>query len=152
MNLKCTLEESLGFCFLCSNVEPYAVAVQVTNSPHPCCRWRWFPPRGDRRSSALPNIIAWHYHKDRQLLRGAASMCQASMTLHRWASEGYPRGSLTPSPFPAILLSPNHLWDHSFRWEGKSRLQTELDNAVSQPKGTDSLEWYPHHAVQHTKP
>lgn len=46
---------SVGFCFLCRNVELYILR-RVTNSPHPCCRWYWFLLRRDCGSSAPPDI------------------------------------------------------------------------------------------------
>lgn len=133
---------SVGFCFLCSSVELYAVAGQVTNSPYPwCCRWRWFPPRRDCRSSSPPDISCV------ALPQGRTAAVWSS--IHVAGKHGSSIGTIVkvmpegPSPPAHSQQSCQVIAEPSLRSflqvrRREGRWQAELSNALSQPQGTDT--------------
>lgn len=130
---------SVGFCFLCNNVELHVVVGQVTNSPHPCCRWHWFPPRRDCRLSAPPDISC--------MALPQGQMAAAWSNIHVAGDHDSPVGTIVtvipegPSPPACSWQSCQVITEPSLRSflqkrRRKSGWQTELSDALSQPKGT----------------
>lgn len=130
---------SVGFHVLCSNVELYAVVGQATNSPHPCCRWHWFPPRRDCRSSAPPDISC--------MVLPQGQMAAAWSSIHVAGKHDSCVGAVvkvipeSPSPPARFRQSPRVIAEPSLRSflqlrRREGRWQMGLSNALSQPEGT----------------